>query len=194
LSDLLFKDIKVSLEENIISIALENKEISICLVNKNLINSFSILKNDKRFAFDQLIDICGVDYPYKEKRFEVVYHLLSMKFNKRIRIKIQLLDNETIDSIHTVHNCANWFEREAWDMYGIQFNNHPNLSRLLSDYDFEGHPLRKDFPLTGYKEIRYSEEDKSLIYNEVDLQQAYRDFDFSSPWGGSNSYTNLPKQ
>jgi NADH-quinone oxidoreductase subunit C len=133
-------------------------------------------------GFSTLVDICGADYPQNEKRFEVVYHLLSMNNNQRVRVKAALGEGASLPSVVSLWPVANWFEREAFDMYGVLFEGHPDLRRLLTDYGFEGHPLRKDFPLTGYQEVRYDEEQKRVIYEPVKLLQEYRNFDFESPW------------
>jgi len=144
----------------------------------------TFLRDDPRCKFTTLIDICGVDYPEREKRFDVVYHLLSMHLNQRIRIKAQTDEDTPVPSIVGVYPCADWFEREAFDMYGILFSNHPDLRRILTDYNFEGFPLRKDFPLTGHVEVRYDPEQQRVVYEPVKLQQAFRNFDFLSPWEG----------
>ena len=142
------------------------------------------LKLDNRFKFKQLIDIAAIDYPNEEKRFELVYLLLSIENNARVKISIKFETNEKIPSIVKIFPSANWMEREIFDMYGIKFINHPDLRRILTDYNFKGHPLRKDFPLTGFNEVRYSEKEKKVIYEPVKLEQNYRNFDFSSPWEG----------
>ena len=143
------------------------------------------LKLDNRFKFKQLIDIAGIDYPNEEKRFELVYLLLSIENNARVKISTKFETNEKIPSIVKIFPSANWMEREIFDMYGIKFINHPDLRRILTDYNFKGHPLRKDFPLTGFNEVRYSEKEKKVIYEPVKLEQNYRNFDFSSPWEGT---------
>jgi NADH-quinone oxidoreductase subunit C len=144
----------------------------------------TFLRDDPRCRFTTLIDICGVDYPERGKRFDVVYHLLSMHLNHRIRIKVQTDEDMPVPSIVGVYPCADWFEREAFDMYGILFSNHPDLRRILTDYNFEGFPLRKDFPLTGHVEVRYDPEQQRVVYEPVKLTQAFRNFDFLSPWEG----------
>ena len=144
------------------------------------------LKLDNKFKFKQLIDIAAIDYPNEEKRFELVYLLLSVENNIRVKISIKFETNEKIPSIVKIFPSANWMEREIFDMYGIKFINHPDLRRILTDYNFKGHPLRKDFPLTGFNEVRYSEKEKKVIYEPVKLEQNYRNFDFSSPWEGTN--------
>ncbi|MBX2805056.1 MAG: NADH-quinone oxidoreductase subunit C [Hyphomicrobiales bacterium] len=145
------------------------------------------LRDDPRCRFSCLIDICGVDYPGREQRFEVVYHLLSPQLNHRIRVKVQTGVDIPVPTVTDVFPGANWFEREIYDLYGILFSGHPDLRRILTDYGFQGHPLRKDFPLTGYVEVRYSEEEKRVVYEPVKLPQEYRDFDFLSPWEGGDS-------
>jgi len=145
----------------------------------------TFLRDEGNFKFAQLSDICGVDYPGRTKRFDVVYHLLSLKYNIRIRIKVQTDDELPVPSVVGVYPCANWYEREVWDMYGVMFDGHPDLRRLLTDYGFQGHPLRKDFPLSGYVEVRYSEEERRVVYEPVKLQQEFRAFDFMSPWEGA---------
>jgi NADH-quinone oxidoreductase subunit C len=144
----------------------------------------TFLRDDPRCRFSTLIDICGVDHPERGKRFDVVYHLLSMQLNHRIRIKAQTDEDTPVPSIAGIYPCADWFEREAFDMYGILFSNHPDLRRILTDYGFEGFPLRKDFPLTGHVEVRYDPEQQRVVYEPVKLTQAFRNFDFLSPWEG----------
>ena len=151
----------------------------------DIIEILKFLKLDNRFKFKQLIDIAAIDYPNEEKRFELVYILLSIENNIRIKISIKFEANEKIPSIVKIFPSANWMEREIFDMYGIKFINHPDLRRILTDYNFKGHPLRKDFPLTGFNEVRYSEKEKKVIYEPVKLEQNYRNFDFSSPWEGT---------
>lgn len=151
----------------------------------NIIHNVDILKRSPEFKFRQLIDILGVDYPQQGKRFEVIYLFLSHENNFRISLKIQIGDEEIIPTLTDIFPSANWQEREVFDMYGIRFANHPDLRRILTDYEFEGYPLRKDFPLTGYKEVRYSAEHQKVIYEPVKLAQDYRDFNFESPWEGS---------
>ena len=150
-----------------------------------IIEVIKFLKLDDRFKFKQLIDIAAIDYPNDEKRFELVYLLLSIENNIRVKISIKFELNEKIPSIVKIFPSANWMEREIFDMYGIKFTNHPDLRRILTDYNFKGHPLRKDFPLTGFNEVRYSEKEKKVIYEPVKLEQNYRNFDFSSPWEGT---------
>jgi NADH-quinone oxidoreductase subunit C len=164
----------------------EFKEQIVININKNdLFKLIIFLKNHPILKFRQLVDILGVDYPTKNKRFEVIYLLLSHEINLRIILKIQVEDGESVPSITGIFLSANWLEREVFDMYGIVFENHPDLRRILTDYEFEGFPLRKDFPLTGHTEVRYDDEIKKVIYEPVKLSQAYRNFDFESPWEGS---------
>jgi len=150
-----------------------------------LVTVIHFLKSDDKLKFRQLIEIAGVDYPENEKRFKLIYLLLSHEKNIRIKISISFEVEKKIPSITKIYPSANWMEREVFDMYGIEFTEHPDLRRILTDYDFEGYPLRKDFPLTGYKEVRYSEKEKKVIYEPVKLEQNYRDFDFESPWAGT---------
>lgn len=163
-------------------IQIQNDNL-ICLSDvENLIENISQLKKHPELKFKQLVDILAVDYPNKEKRFEVIYLLLSHEKNLRISVKVRVRDDEKIFTLTNIFPSANWLEREVFDMNGIVFQNHPDLRRILTDYEFEGFPLRKDFPLTGYKEVRYDPEKKKVTYEAVKLQQAYRDFDFKSPW------------
>ncbi len=163
-------------------IQMQNDNL-ICLSDvENLIENISQLKKHPELKFKQLVDILAVDYPNKEKRFEVIYLLLSHEKNLRISVKVRVRDDEKIFTLTSIFPSANWLEREVFDMNGIIFQNHPDLRRILTDYEFEGFPLRKDFPLTGYKEVRYDPEKKKVTYEPVKLQQAYRDFDFKSPW------------
>ena len=160
-------------------------QLQVSVTSRNLINLVDFVKNDENCQFRQLTDIAGVDYPERENRFDVIYHFLSFKWNVRLRIKTEISENGSLPSICSIFPAANWFEREAFDMYGIQFTDHPDLRRILTDYGFEGYPLRKDFPLTGNIEIRYDEMDKKIVYEPVNLQQDYRSFDIQSPWEGT---------
>jgi NADH-quinone oxidoreductase subunit C len=144
----------------------------------------TFLREDPRCKFTTLIDICGADYPQRAKRFDIVYHLLSMPLNHRVRVKIQTDEQTAVPSVVSLFACADWFEREAFDMYGVLFAGHPDLRRLLTDYGFQGFPLRKDFPLSGHVEVRYDPEQQRVVYEPVKLMQAYRNFDFLSPWEG----------
>ena len=160
-------------------------ELMISVGPPALLRLLAFLRDDSQCMFKELVDLCGVDYPSREKRFEVVYNLLSLKHNQRIRVKVAVAEGETVPSATGLYSAAGWFEREAWDLYGIYFADHPDLRRLLTDYGFEGHPLRKDFPLTGFVEPRYDDEQKRVIYEPVKLTQEFRRFDFLSPWEGT---------
>jgi NADH-quinone oxidoreductase subunit C len=160
-------------------------ELTVRVTPAEIVHLTRALRDDPRLAFVCLIDICGVDYPSREKRFDVVYHFLSPTQNARIRLKLATDEDTPVPSITGIFPGANWFEREAYDFYGILFTGHPDLRRLLTDYGFEGHPLRKDFPLTGFVEVRYDSEQKRVVYEPVRLPQEYRDFDFLSPWEGT---------
>ncbi len=159
---------------------------------ENIENLLTILRDDTQTMFKQLIDLTAVDYPEREKRFEVIYQLLSLKHNQRITVKIHLADDVAGHSVCAIFGDANWLEREVWDMYGIKFKTHPDLRRILTDYGFEGHPQRKDFPLTGYVEVRYDEAKKRVVYEPVKLYQEYRTFDYLSPWEGTDYITPKP--
>tara|TARA_B100001029_G_C15058379_1_gene456251 strand:- start:1916 stop:2494 length:579 start_codon:yes stop_codon:yes gene_type:complete len=169
-------------------------QIQISINSNDLITTLEFLKDNESCQFRQLTDIAGVDFPEREKRFDVIYHLLSFKHNVRIRVKTEISENAGIQSITQLFPAANWFEREAFDMYGIQFIDHPDLRRILTDYGFEGYPLRKDFPLTGNVEVRYDEMEKKVIYEPVKLQQDYRNFDTQSPWEGTDYVENKEKE
>ena len=156
-----------------------------------LINTIQFLKSNDECKFRQLIDIVGVDYPGEDKRFKLIYLFLSHENNIRIKLSINFETAQKIPSITKIFPSANWMEREVFDMYGINFKNHPDLRRILTDYNFKGHPLRKDFPLTGFSEVRYSEKEKKVIYEPVKLEQNYRDFDFESPWEGTKYIKEL---
>lgn len=159
-------------------------ELIVSVSREQLLPLLTFLRDDAACLFSQLTDLCGVDYPEREQRFDVVYNLLSLKMNRRIRVKVQTDEVTPVPSCVGIWPAAIWYEREAWDMYGILFSNHPDLRRILTDYGFDGHPQRKDFPLTGYVELRYDEEQKRVVYEPVKLPQAYRTFDFISPWEG----------
>jgi NADH-quinone oxidoreductase subunit C len=165
---------------------IDHKELLIEVNDIDLVNTIQFLKSNDSCKFRQLIDIAGIDYPENEKRFNLVYLLLSHEQNTRIKVLIKLDLNQVIPSITKIFPSANWMEREVFDMYGIKFKNHPDLRRILTDYNFKGHPLRKDFPLTGFNEVRYSEKEKKVVYEPVKLEQNYRNFDFESPWQGTN--------
>ena len=160
-------------------------ELTLTVEAKDILRVLAYLRDDPECQFTILIDICGVDYPNRPRRFDVVYHLLSIAKNKRIRIKVETEEASPVPSVVLVHPAANWFEREAFDMYGILFTDHPDLRRILTDYGFTGYPLRKDFPLTGYVEVRWDDEQKRVVYEPVRLVQEFRDFDFLSPWEGA---------
>jgi NADH-quinone oxidoreductase subunit C len=160
-------------------------ELNVIATPETILALLTFLRDDARCGFVSMIDICGVDWPQREKRFDVVYHLLSPKQNLRVRVKVAVADGESVPSATAVYKGAEWFEREAWDMYGIPFSGHADLRRLLTDYGFEGHPLRKDFPTTGYVEVRYDDDAKRVVYEPVELKQEFRNFDFMSPWEGT---------
>ena len=171
--------------ESVVSSGIVFNELSVTIVLPSLISFTEFLKTDPYCKFSTLVDITVVDYPNKEHRFEIVYHYLSMYLNHRIRVKVQVKETEIIPSIIEIFPAANWFEREIFDMFGLLFSGHPDLRRILTDYGFKGHPLRKDFPTTGYVELRYDEERKRVVYEPVELTQEYRQFDFMSPWEGA---------
>ena len=170
---------------------IENDELMIEINENELVEVIQFLKTNDKCKFRQLIDIAGVDYPDNEKRFKLIYLFLSHENNIRIKLSINFETNQLINSITKIFPSANWMEREVFDMYGIKFKNHPDLRRILTDYGFKGHPLRKDFPLTGFNEVRYSEKEKKVIYEPVKLEQNYRNFDFESPWEGTNYLKNI---
>lgn len=174
-----------ALENEVHDFTVTLGELTITARADKIVSILTRLRDEASFKFVQLTDLCGVDYPERRKRFDVVYHLLSFKHNTRVRIKVQADDEVPVPSVVGVYPCANWYEREVWDMYGVMFDGHPDLRRLLTDYGFQGHPQRKDFPLTGYVELRYSEEERRVVYEPVKLQQEFRDFDFMSPWEGA---------
>jgi NADH-quinone oxidoreductase subunit C len=161
-------------------------ELTLTTGLESIIELLTALRDDVQLKFVSIIDICGVDYPGRDKRFDVVYHLMSPTLNQRVRIKVQTDEDTPVPSAVGVFPGANWFERETYDMYGVLFSGHPDLRRLLTDYGFEGHPLRKDFPLTGFVEVRYDDEQKRVVYEPVKLRQEFRDFDFLSPWEGTD--------
>jgi NADH-quinone oxidoreductase subunit C len=160
-------------------------ELTLEVDRDQIANVLRYLRDDPRCLFTSLIDICGVDYPGRDRRFDVVYHLLSLHLNHRIRLKVETDADTPVPTAIGIFPAANWYEREAFDLYGILFSGHPDLRRILTDYGFQGHPLRKDFPLTGFVEVRYSEEQKRVVYEPVKLTQEFRNFDFLSPWEGS---------
>ena len=188
------KQINSELTSKIKKSLIENNELLIEIDENNLVEVVQFLKSNEICKFKQLIDIAGVDYPENEKRFHLVYLFLSHENNIRIKLLIKFDINRVILSITKIFPSANWMEREVFDMYGIRFINHPDLRRILTDYGFKGHPLRKDFPLTGFNEVRYSEKDKKVVYESVKLEQKYRDFDFESPWSGTNYIKETKKR
>jgi NADH-quinone oxidoreductase subunit C len=165
-------------------VAFAQDELTLTVPVASLIKVLSFLRDDANCQFKQLMDVCGIDYPAHEKRFGVVYNLLSLTLNLRIRVKVWTDEDTPVPTATGLFSSANWFEREVWDLYGVYFSEHPDLRRILTDYGFEGHPLRKDFPLTGYVELRYDEEQKRVVYEPVKLIQDFRSFDFLSPWEG----------
>ena len=165
-------------------------ELTLHAQANRIVELLTTLRDNPDYRFRQLIDLCGVDYPEREQRFDVVYHLLSIKQNVRVRVKIRTDEDTAVPSVTSVFPNADWYEREAFDMYGVFFDGHPDLRRILTDYGFHGHPLRKDFPMTGYVEVRYDEALKRVVYEPVKLPQEYRNFDFLSPWEGDRA--NLP--
>ncbi|WP_422362989.1 NADH-quinone oxidoreductase subunit C [Pyruvatibacter mobilis] len=164
---------------------IANGELTITVPAQDIVRVLKFLRDDSGCEFATLIDITGVDYPARTRRFDVVYHMLSMTMNQRIRVKAEADEDMLVPSCVSVFPVANWQEREIWDMYGVQFAGHPDLRRLLTDYGFEGHPLRKDFPLTGYYEVRYDDEQRKVVYEPVKLMQEFRSFDYMSPWEGA---------
>jgi NADH-quinone oxidoreductase subunit C len=164
---------------------ISSNELAITVSKDSVVPVLTFLKEQGKFHFNQLISICGADYPQRPKRFEIIYNLLSMKNNQRLLVKVQAGYEEIIPTISEVFKNAIWYEREVWDMYGVMFADNPDLRRILTDYNFEGHPLRKDFPLTGYQEVRYDLEQKKVVYEPVTLTQDFRNFDFISPWEGT---------
>ena len=180
------KLITSELSSKIQNSSIEHAELLIEINENVLIDVVQFLKSNENCKFRQLIDIAGVDYPENEKRFELVYLFLSHEHNSRIKLLIKFQSDQIINSLTKIFPSANWMEREVFDMYGIKFKNHPDLRRILTDYGFKGHPLRKDFPLTGFNEVRYSEKEKKVVYEPVKLEQNYRNFDFESPWEGKD--------
>ena len=164
---------------------INHKQLKIVINNNDLIDVLVFIKNNQNTKFKQLIDITAVDFPEKEQRFKMIYFFLSHENNNRISVEYNIKENEIVNSITSLYPAANWMEREVFDMYGIKFKDHPDLRRILTDYNFEGFPLRKDFPLTGHNEVRYNEEKKRVIYEPVKLEQNYRNFDYESPWEGT---------
>lgn len=174
--------IATALPNEVTETVIDSDELVVSVRSDTIIKVLTFLRDDVNCQFKNLMDVCGVDYPYREERFDVVYNLLSMTHNQRIRVKVRTEDKKPVPSVVSVFSSANWWEREAWDLLGIYFSGHPDLRRILTDYGFEGHPLRKDFPLTGYVELRYDDEQKRVVYEPVKLAQDFRSFDFVSPW------------
>ena len=182
-----------TLRDSVLSIKEEHGHIIFDILPSAIVEVVTYLRSKKGFSFTTLIDITAIDFPAKEKRFQLIYHFLSMTENKRCKITMAVSDQETVNSVTPVFECANWFEREIFDLFGITFSSHPDLRRILTDYGFEGHPLRKDFPTTGFLEVRYDEVEKRVVYEPTSLTQGYRDFDFLSPWDNPNVYTDTTK-
>ena len=175
-----------ALRDAMLDYEIRRGELAIRTPRASIVKVLTFLRDDSNCQFKQLVDLCGVDYPERAERFEVVYNLLSLSYNQRIRVKVTTDEATPVPSVTGVHPAAGWWEREAWDMYGILFADHPDLRRILTDYGFDGHPLRKDFPLTGHVEVRYDDEQKRVVYEPVKLVQEFRNFDFISPWEGMN--------
>ncbi len=188
------KIINSELTTKINSSKIKHEQIYISINENDLMDVIFFLKTNKDVKFKQLIEITAVDYPEKDRRFKLVYFFLSHENNKRIIVEFDIKENEPVSSITSLFPSANWMEREVFDMYGIEFKNHPDLRRILTDYGFEGHPLRKDFPLTGHNEVRYSEDKKKVIYEPVKLEQNYRNFDYESPWEGTKYIKDQSKE
>ena len=176
--------IEAGLPDAVIRTEIVRGELTVWVKRDSVVDAARFLRDDPGCDFKMLIDLCGADYPEREERFEVVYHLLSHRQNQRVRMKLATDEDMPVASIAGVFSAAGWFEREAYDLYGVLFSDHPDLRRILTDYGFEGHPLRKDFPLTGHVEVRYDDEEKRVVYEPVRLTQDFRSFDFESPWEG----------
>tara|TARA_S200000501_G_scaffold375388_1_gene427270 strand:+ start:1040 stop:1630 length:591 start_codon:yes stop_codon:yes gene_type:complete len=179
------KLINSELTTKINSSEIKHDNLRLCVDEMDLIEVLLFLKNNPKTKFKQLVDLTAVDFPENEKRFRMIYFLLSHEKNVRVSIEYNIKENDIVSSITSIFPAANWMEREVFDMYGVTFKDHPDLRRILTDYNFEGHPLRKDFPLTGHTEVRYNEEVKKVIYEPVKLEQNYRNFDYESPWEGT---------
>jgi NADH-quinone oxidoreductase subunit C len=178
--------ISSALSTGVLGTEISHGQLIVRVQREAILHVMSFLRDDPACRFEVMIDLCGVDYPDRPERFEVVYNLLSLKHNHRVRIKVSTDEENPVPSITGIYSAAGWFEREAWDLFGVYFADNPDLRRLLTDYGFEGHPLRKDFPLTGYVEVRYDEDQKRVVYEPVKLKQEFRSFDFLSPWEGMN--------
>jgi NADH-quinone oxidoreductase subunit C len=172
--------------DEILGSEIAHGQLTLKVKREAIVGVTTFVRDDPKCQFKVMVELCGVDYPDRAERFDVVYILLSLSLNQRIRLKVATDEETPVPSITGVYNAAGWFEREAWDLFGIYFADHPDLRRLLTDYGFEGHPLRKDFPLTGYVEVRYDDEQKRVVYEPVKLKQEFRSFDFLSPWEGMN--------
>ena len=188
------KKINSELTTKINSSEIKHNQIYLTIDSEDIIDVILFLKTSENTKFRQLVDITAVDYPENDKRFNLVYLLLSHEFNTRIIIESSINENEVVPTITKIYPAANWMEREVFDMYGINFKDHPDLRRILTDYGFEGFPLRKDFPLTGHNEVRYSEDEKKVIYEPVKLEQNYRNFDYESPWEGTKYIKEVTKK
>ena len=188
------KKINSELTTKIKESKIKHNQLYVTINSEDLLDVILLLKTNKNIKFRQLIDITAVDYLESQKRFKIVYLLLSHEFNQRIILNYFISENEKISSLTKIFPSANWMEREVFDMYGIKFNNHPDMRRILTDYGFEGHPLRKDFPLSGHNEVRYSEDEKKVIYEPVKLEQNYRNFDYESPWEGTKYIKDQTKK
>ena len=175
-----------TLSAEVISTDITNDELAVIVSPDAIVKVLTFLRDNINCQFKILMDVCGADYPDREERFDVVYNLLSMTHNSRIRVKLRVAEGVPVPSVSGVFSSAVWWEREAWDLLGIYFSDHPDLRRIMTDYGFEGHPLRKDFPLTGYVELRYDDEQKRVVYEPVSLTQDFRTFDFQSPWEGTD--------
>jgi len=188
------KLINSELTTKINSSSINHDELKLKIDEEDLHSVILFLKNDTRTKFRQLIDITAVDYPERDTRFKLIYLLLSHENNLRLNIEFEIKENYQVKSITSIFPSSNWMEREVFDMYGIHYKDHPDLRRILTDYNFSGHPLRKDFPLTGHNEVRYNEEDKKVIYEPVKLEQNYRNFDYESPWEGTKYIKEITKK
>jgi NADH-quinone oxidoreductase subunit C len=178
--------IKDAQSSHLVGVEVKHGELTVTTTTAGIIPLLTFLRDDVQFGFVNIVDICGVDYPQRAERFDVVYHLLSPRQNLRVRVKLSVAEDVAVPSATAVYPGADWFEREAWDMYGIPFSGHSDMRRILTDYGFEGHPLRKDFPVTGFVEVRYDDELKRVLYEPVELKQEFRSFDFLSPWEGTD--------
>jgi NADH-quinone oxidoreductase subunit C len=176
--------IAAAIPDAVVSNVVRNGEAIVTVRRDAIVPVLTTLRDDPALHFELLIDIAGVDFPDRQERFEIVYQLLSLKHNRRARVKVITDETSAVPSVTSVYSSAGWYERETWDLFGVYFSDHPDLRRILTDYGFEGHPMRKDFPLTGYVEVRYDEEQRRVVYEPVKLKQEFRSFDFLSPWEG----------